>query len=106
MAPSLLQVQLTPRQLDTVLEILEAHLPTTAVRAFGSRATGKAKPHSDLDLLVMAAEPLPPRQRGRLLDAFEEASLPFRVDVVEGATCDAETLARFLQGSVPVHPRS
>jgi predicted nucleotidyltransferase len=43
------QVRLTSQQLDEVLQILETHLPTTVVYAFGSRATGHAKPHSDLD---------------------------------------------------------
>ena len=51
--------------------------------AFGSRVTGMTKPWSDLDLAVMGPEPLGFRKVGRLIEAFQESTLPFRVDVLD-----------------------
>lgn len=44
-------IDLLPRHLELVKKILEAHLPRVEVKVFGSRATGKAQPYSDLDLV-------------------------------------------------------
>ena len=49
---------------------------------FGSRATGRARPYSDLDILI-SSPALDWRARADLQDAFEASNLPFRVDVVE-----------------------
>lgn len=56
-----------------------------AVAVFGSRATGRARPFSDLDLLLIDPPRLSWRQRAGLCDAFEASELPFRVDLVEAA---------------------
>ena len=77
-------VTLTPPQLAIVTDIVRAHLGEHAVKVFGSRATGTAKPFSDLDLLVLG-EPLTAQQRGAADEAFDESALPFRVDIVEAA---------------------
>ncbi len=50
---------------------------------FGSRATGRARPFSDLDILLVAPQRLSRVQRTDLVDAFEASNLPFMVDVVE-----------------------
>lgn len=50
------------------------------VRVFGSRATGHARPSSDLDLVVYP--PAPPKALGDLRIALEESDLPIFVDVV------------------------
>jgi uncharacterized protein len=76
---------------------LEAPLKTpirTTIKAwvFGSRATGRARPYSDLDILISSPTPLDWRARADLQDAFEASNLPFRVDVVEEARL-APTLA-------------
>ncbi len=75
-------LDIEPRHLDTVREILRSHIPDLAVRAFGSRARGGSKPHSDLDLVVMTTAPLPMPVKVRLEEAFAESSLPFKVDVL------------------------
>ena len=59
---------------------------------FGSRATGRARPYSDLDILISSPTPLDWRARADLQDAFEASNLPFRVDVVEESRL-APTLA-------------
>lgn len=71
------------RGLDTVKQILAQHVPDCEVRAFGSRVHGTAKPYSDLDLAVVGPGRLP-RDRVRCLEeAFEESTLPIRVDVLD-----------------------
>jgi len=73
-------IDLAPRHLEMVQRILAEHVPDCEVRAYGSRVRGTAKPHSDLDLTVAGAEKLP-RDRVRLLsEAFEDSTLPFRVE--------------------------
>ena len=76
-------IDLRPDHLDTVQRILAEHVPECEVRAFGSRASWTAKDYSDLDLAVVGAGPLDWRTLGRLKEAFEESSLPMRVDVLD-----------------------
>jgi predicted nucleotidyltransferase len=64
--------------------ILTAHLPPGSVAwVFGSRATGRARPFSDLDLLVDAGRRLTLDERAALAEAFTECDLPYKVDVVD-----------------------
>jgi predicted nucleotidyltransferase len=58
-------------------------VPEREVRAFGSRVTGRAWRYSDLDLVIMGAEPLPALTLARLRADFEDSDLPVRVDVLE-----------------------
>ena len=58
-------------------------MPECEVRAFGSRATWTAKDYSDFDLAIVGEGPLEWRTLGRLKEAFEESSLPMRVDVLD-----------------------
>lgn len=79
-------IDLTAAQLAEVRRILAAHLPDRTVWVFGSRASGSAKPFSDLDLAIMGDEPLDFYTLSSLKDAFAESDLPFRVDLVDWAT--------------------
>lgn len=76
-------VDLNPTHLAVVQQILSEHVPDCEVRAFGSRATWTAKDYSDLDLAVVDDGPLDWRTLGDLKEAFEESTLPMRVDVVD-----------------------
>jgi predicted nucleotidyltransferase len=78
-----LQVDLTEGDLQIVTEILASRVPERPVFAFGSRATGRARRRSDLDLAVGGAVPLTLRQRAMLNDDFDESDLPIKVDVVD-----------------------
>ena len=73
-------IDITAKQRQTVLTLLQRHLPRTEAWVYGSRAKWTARPQSDLDLVVFAT----PEQRSRigaLREAFEESDLPFRVDL-------------------------
>ena len=76
-------IDMKPEQLIEVRKILEEYVPGWEVRAFGSRVTGRTKPWSDLDLAILGPEPMGLRRRGRLVEAFQESNLPFRVDVLD-----------------------
>lgn len=83
-------IDLTPEHRFTVKAVLDAVAPGVEVSVFGSRVTGRAKKHSDLDLALQAAQPMEWRHLARLREAFEESDLPFRVDVVDWAACSAQ----------------
>jgi type I restriction enzyme S subunit len=86
-------LDLQDRHRDQVLAILRRHVAGVEVRAFGSRAAGRARRHSDLDLLLMTKAPLEPRVLARLKDDLAESDLPFRVDVLDAADLRADFLA-------------
>lgn len=93
-------LQLTDAQRATLRRVLDATVPSARVAVFGSRATGRARPFSDVDLLILEPSPLPWAQRLALLDALEASDLPFRVDVVEAATVPDAMRERILAEAV------
>ena len=70
--------------------ILELHIPTYPVWAFGSRVTGQARTYSDLDLVIMTETPLTLADKADLTAAFDEANLVFKVDLVDWAMISPE----------------
>ena len=82
---------LTDIEKAIVIEILHAHSPAeTHVHVFGSRATGQCKPWSDLDLAIEAPAPLSLSTLASLAEAFDESSLPWKVDLVDRRTVNEE----------------
>jgi type I restriction enzyme S subunit len=75
-----------PDQWMTVRRILQKHVAQYDVWAFGSRAKGRAKKYSDLDLAVITRQPLPLDVSARLSEDFSDSDLPWKVDVVDWAT--------------------
>lgn len=76
-------IDAAPHQLAEVKSILRKHVPGSEVRAYGSRVTGQTKPWSDLDLAVVGASPMGWQNVELLIEAFQESTLPFRVDVLD-----------------------
>ncbi|NUM88384.1 MAG: nucleotidyltransferase domain-containing protein [Bdellovibrionales bacterium] len=58
-----------------------------SVSVFGSRATGKHRQYSDLDLWIESDPELTSRELQDLRERLEESDLPITVDVVTPATC-------------------
>jgi type I restriction enzyme S subunit len=94
-------LDLEPRHRDLVRAILQRHVAGVEVRAFGSRANGRARRASDLDLLLMTKAPLEPVVLARLKDDLTESDLPFRVDVLDAADVGASFLATIKHDEVP-----
>ena len=76
-------IALGPTQGQPVRHLIDRVLPGATVAVFGSRATGRERPVSDLDLLLIDPPQLSWTQRADLRDAFDASELPFKVDVVE-----------------------
>jgi len=77
-------IDLKPEHRAIVQTVLRAHLPQQArVWVFGSRATGKARQGSDLDLAIDTGQKLPPALQSTLHFAFEDSDLPWTVDMVD-----------------------
>ena len=77
------QFGLSEHDLELVRGILDAQLRGRPVYVFGSRATGNARPLSDIDLAVGGCEPLNLLERALLKEAFEESDLPMLVEVLD-----------------------
>lgn len=95
-------LDIEPRHWAMVQRILLQKLPGREVWAFGSRVKGTAKPHSDLDLVVLGEEPLPLALQASLAEAFDDSDLPWRVDVVDWATTSERFRALMAQCKVVV----
>lgn len=80
-------LQLSPRHLALLRELLQRHLPGAAVWAYGSRVAGKGHEASDLDLVVRNPSDLQMENDGlpALRAALSESNLPLRVDIVDWA---------------------
>jgi predicted nucleotidyltransferase len=78
------QIALPTEHRRLVLTILRANLPqNTKVWVFGSRATGRARRYSDLDLAIDAGRPLTLDELAGLTEAFSDSDLPYKVDIVD-----------------------
>lgn len=95
-------LELTPEQLSQLRAILASRLPRREVRAFGSRVNGRAKPHSDLDLVVMGKEPIPDPVLAELHADLDDSDLPFRVDVLLWPDAPPSLRAAIASDSTPI----
>ena len=96
-------VDVRPQDLRTVWGILEQVLPDPArVWVFGSRAAGRARRASDLDLAIDAGRRIKPCEAGALADAFDASDLPYTVDVIDMWSVDDRFAASIAAGRVPL----
>lgn len=85
-------LQLSPRHLAVLCELLQAHVPQAQVWAYGSRVSGGAHEGSDLDLVLRNPAHLSTPCEGwlALKEALQESSLPILVDVHDWAHLPAD----------------
>ncbi|MBL7689428.1 MAG: nucleotidyltransferase domain-containing protein [Bdellovibrionaceae bacterium] len=93
-----MSLQIEPRHLKIVLDILGPHAAHTAV--FGSRAKGTARTLSDLDLVMRIS--IAPTDIAKLRAAFEESNLPYKVDLVLLSDLSADFLELVEKDFVPL----
>ena len=94
-------LDLDEKDRNLVRSILQRYVPHDAVYVFGSRATGRTRHLSDLDLLLDRTEPIDRHILGDLLEAFDESDLPSEVDVVDLATVSETFRQRVLIERIP-----
>ena len=97
-------IDINPHYFQEVLRILNIHMPDVEVRAFGSRVKWTAKPYSDLDLVLMTERPLTLDEEAQLKEAFDESTLPFKVDFVDWASTSKTFREIILKDSVQIRP--
>lgn len=84
-------IRLTETEMTEVCSILRRFLPSDVnVFVFGSRAHGRLKPWSDLDLSLESNEPLSWSILADLAEAFDESRLPWKVDLLDRASVSPE----------------
>ena len=86
-----------------IAAILKQYVPNHPVYAFGSRVTGHEKPFSDLDLILLSDAPIPPTTMISLSMAFDESTLPFKVDLLDSSTL-SETFRQRIEKEWIVFP--
>ncbi len=81
------RLNMQPRHLAMLRELLRQYMPHAEIWAYGSRVNGDGHEASDLDLVVR--QPADPKQETPALwetkEALVESNLPIRVDVVDWA---------------------
>ena len=97
-------IDVRPDHWEIVRRILRRHVPEHDVWAFGSRAGGRAKTYSDLDLAVISDRPLSLAVSAALADDFSESDLPWKVDIVDWATT-SESFRKIIEESTVVVQR-
>lgn len=96
------KLALSERHAELIEKLLREHIPGRPVWAFGSRAFGRARRYSDLDLAVGGDRPLGAALEYELEDAFDRSMLPIEVDVVDLNDVSDDFRARIEPYFVPV----
>ena len=73
------------------------------VYLFGSRATGHARPTSDIDVAVWPLTDLPAGTLALIREALEESLIPFSVDLVDLRDTDEGFRARVVAEGIAWH---
>ena len=89
-------VTLTARERATVASIVTRFADRIGpVRVFGSRANGRARPGSDLDLAFYP--PFSQRDLYDLMEEFEQSDLPITVDLIDMQTLSSDPLRQQIE---------
>lgn len=81
-------IQIDQKDLRLIREILNRYLPDGQAWAFGSRVNGGFKPYSDLDILLQGTGKLDISVTNRMIEAFQDCPLTFRVELLDAARVD------------------
>lgn len=68
---------------EQLISIIHKHLPECKIYLFGSRATHKQKPGSDIDLALDAGEKIPYKIFIKILVDIDATTIPMKVDLVD-----------------------
>ena len=94
-ADALRHIDLPPDHRSQVLDIIRRRLPDARIWVYGSRAKGRARRYSDLDLMLDDhGKPILLNVMGDLDEDFDESNLPIIVDLHDMTLTDEAFLAR------------
>lgn len=85
-----------------VSDILDRIVPAHQVWVFGSRATRRHKPFSDLDIVLRGRQALDLETQSALTEAFAESDLPYKVDWLDWLTISPEFRAVIDAQRIPI----
>lgn len=100
----LAQLQLSPRHLALLRELLARHAPHAQVWAYGSRVTGSSHEGSDLDIVLRNPAWLNAEvsEWPEVLEALRDSDLPMLVDVHDWAHLPADFQRTIERGYVEI----
>ncbi|KKQ33394.1 MAG: polymerase beta domain protein region protein [candidate division TM6 bacterium GW2011_GWF2_37_49] len=78
------------RYQDELISIIHKHLPNCTIYLFGSRATGKERPGSDIDLAVNIGSSIPYQTLLKILVDIDDTTIPLKIDLVDLSTVDPD----------------
>ena len=81
-----MKLDLEPRYLEMILNILNIYAPDCEVRVFGSRVRGTSRKYSDVDLFIVGKKRLDTKVINSLKEVFSCSDLPYMVDIQDWLT--------------------
>ena len=90
------------KTLNTIKEIILSYLKPykVSVYLYGSRAKNNFRPHSDVDIAILAEKPLPNGLIPALREALEESTITLNVEIVDLAHSDETFRKKVLKEGV------
>ncbi len=80
------KIDIEPKVLEKISQILKNHLPdeNTDFYIFGSRAKGRAKQYSDIDIAIDdSGQKIDDLTKLKIESEFEESTIPYKIDVID-----------------------
>lgn len=87
--------QLKNNEIEQILKVIKVHKQVEEAILFGSRATGKSKPNSDVDICLKGKEITSSIQNSISSD-LDELPLPYFFDVINYTTLNNERLKKHI----------
>jgi predicted nucleotidyltransferase len=102
---TLADIQIAPTDRNAIIaaaQLLRSRFPVVRVLLFGSKATGRDHPESDIDLLVLTSRRLSWRERDAMTEALFDVEMKFEV-VISTLVLDEEEWEYGPYHVLPIH---
>jgi len=80
-----MQINIESKYLELVKNIIKSVLQDENLKiyVFGSRATGKAKQYSDLDIALKSDSKIDSNKMSKIATELEDTTIPYKVDIID-----------------------